>query len=166
MSIVRNNFSQNEIEDLAIQIYKSINEETNLAYRSVDELQKLMKNGYIFVDFEDENIISFIICEKVWRDYYELGAWNVIDKYKKQGIATHVLESAMNSKNKYVFFTFQQRVIEIFKKKYGFKITKLFKIHPILALLLIKKRITFKRIKSIFAHASKEKAYLMIQTND
>lgn len=162
---IETEFTKEEIQSLILRIYQIINSEKKLSYRSKDELKSLLTKKEICIIRSDSgDILAFLIKELIYDRYFELGAFYVQEDRRGESIFRILVDYAIGDDSAtYLLYTFQNKIIEIFKNKYKFEVISLSDLKFSIRFRIIMKRISFKRIKSIIEKTNSAKPTLMIK---
>ena len=156
---IRRSFDQSTAASIANKIYKIISQTRGLTFRKLAYLKKQLENGSVFVMFEKEKLVGFIIKERLFNSYYEIKSWYVIPKFRKKGIGRLLLKKVTSSRNdKYLMASFYDNPIKIALKE-GFRKVTLLQ----LPFSLTVKFLLSRSSKSIIKHVFHRKSTLLVK---
>ena len=156
---IRRSFDQSSAASIANKIYKIISQARRLTFRKLAYLKKQLENRSVFVMFEKEKLVGFIIKDRLFNSYYEIKSWYVVPKYRKKGIGKLLLKEVISGRdNKYIMTTFYRDPITIALKE-GFRKVSLLQ----LPFSVTAKFLLSRSPKSIIKHIFRTKSTLLIK---
>jgi hypothetical protein len=158
--VIKNKFYSKDIDYISQQIYIAIQKEKNLTKRPLEYIKKGLKIGIFYIALEkSDQVIGFIIKEKLISNYYEIKSWYIIPNKRYCGIGNRLINFALSDKNcYYLSVTFQSKMIDILGH-YGFKQISLLYL-PTNVLI---RYLTTRNWFSILTHIFIKRSYLMIK---
>ena len=157
---IRNKFNEEEIGEIAQQIYLLIKNEKKLTNRRIGEINNLLRDkGVVMVFDRNKKITGFIIKRKLYKNYYEVMSWYIEPVYRGKGVASKLIKNITSNKNQIYFSaTSQERIVNIVKK-YGFRKGSL----SDLPLMVVVKYLITRSHVSIFNFLFKKRSYFLIK---
>ncbi|OGG03532.1 hypothetical protein A2W14_03025 [Candidatus Gottesmanbacteria bacterium RBG_16_37_8] len=159
--VIKNRFNAQDFDRISRQIYIAIQNERKLTKRPLEYIKKNLKKGNIYLALDrDDQVIGFIIREKIISNYYEIKSWYISPQNRHSGIGSKLMKLATTVNSfKYLSVTFQSEMIYILKH-FGFKRIPLISL-PINVLI---KYIITRNWVSILTHIFIKKSYLLLKS--
>jgi len=159
--VIRSRFNDEETAFLIPWIAAAIQAQRYVSVRSKAEIRDALQKGEIMLGFVDKKPAGFLFRQRIWKNYYELGGWTAVPPFSFPFTGPRMLEEVLRSPHKkFVFFTFQLKVLRFVRRYGGTKINLLSLPPPVWCHLLLS-RINRARLLSIIQFYRKEKAVIL-----
>lgn len=141
------------------EIYDCILSEPGLTKRTKKAIAKWILLGNMSVLYDKENLCGFIVCERLYKNYYEIMSLFIKTAYRNNGLASSLFKSQIEDTTKsYLYSSYNEHVIAMGIKS-GFSVSTSSNLPSVVFLVYLLTR----NIKAIFKHLFIKKSTFLLK---
>lgn len=160
----RKQLSMAQIKQLSDLIYNAINLEPNLSYRSLLEITSFIKNQELYTLCDNHELVSFLFATPLTTEMMELHSLFTYLKFRRQNYMRTLLEQVLrDEKGSFLAVTFHSYT-KILLSQLGFREISFSDISYKARFSFLKKRLSVKRLLSIFNYMKKSKPIFLLKS--
>lgn len=161
MVTIKDRLAEGDVQHLIQAVFEACKSESNLSPRPKKELKKAYDEGRIIIALDHSNLIGWIMLIPYTSDVQELAAGFVVDKYRSQGIFTHLIKKAVLRAQVSLLVTFNKSLYNHLTHE-GFKNSSLWEVIKLSRGKFLLNRLNLERIKAINNHYQANKPKYLI----
>lgn len=145
------------------KIFEITSAEPRLTPRSLEKLKRLARDKNVLVAYVDGQLSGWAIREPLGGKVYELGLFYVMPQFRSEDVFSHLCPALLSRSGTYIFATYNARLMNLAKQKFGFRETKLVELALKSRGRFITKRLDAESRRSVKEKMRDEKPILAIR---